>query len=66
MPRPDYTLYNKGVRAAKAEKSKMRQASFEKYAAERAGYYEAAARGEIQPGEDGKIPAFRQMPDLLG
>ena len=66
MSRPDYTLYDKGVRAAKVAKSKLRQAALEKYTAERIGYYEAAARGEIQPSEDGKIPAFRQMPDQLG
>ena len=66
MSRPDYTLYEKGVRAAKAAKSSMRQAAFVEYAQKRNGYYTAVAEGKIQRDAEGKIPAFPPMEGCLG
>ena len=65
MPRPDYTLYEKGVQKAKDEKSKMYQAAYEEYARKRHAYFEGVARGEIQISE-GRSPGFPKMEGCLG
>ena len=63
-PIPDYTLYDKGVRAVKAERRRLRDNSNEYYAAQAAKYYQLVREGKIPRDADGNIPAFMPNPTM--
>ena len=63
-PIPDYTLYDKGVRAVKAERRRRFDISNEYHAMQAAGYFQMCIEGTVERDEHGKIPSFRPNPTM--